>query len=245
MIQFMPAKCNCGGLPAAALAVLAWVGLSTASLYFGWREIGPGRNSQTRLLQQDVELKYLRDQVNPHFLFNTLNSIYALAKQRSEQTPEVVLQLSTLLRYQLESAQLESVTLRKELDFIQDYLLLEDTRLGDRCTIEFELSRQPARYSIYPMLLLPFVENAFKHGANATRKASYIKVSVLVEEDVLSFSVDNSRVPDARTEGTGTGLANVKRRLGLLYPNRHWLNIDDSDAERYVIKLRLHLHDDE
>lgn len=244
-IPIATTDCDCETVEAPPVMAY-WVigGLSTALL--AYRGMGkaptPPAVADQLVLQKDAELKYLRDQVNPHFLFNTLNSIYALAKQQSEQTPEVVHQLSTLLRYQLESAQLETVSLRKELDFIQDYLLLEDTRLGDRCRIEFELSRQPARYLIYPMVLLPFVENAFKHGANATRGESYIRVAAEIADATLDFTVENSRVPGVKVAGTGTGLANVKRRLDILYPNRHELVIEDQEPETYRIQLQLQLH---
>ncbi|MEL6358262.1 MAG: sensor histidine kinase, partial [Bacteroidota bacterium] len=123
-----------------------------------------------------------------------------------------------------------------------DYLLLEDTRLGDRCRIEFELSREPARYLIYPMLLLPFVENAFKHGANASRKASWIRVAVEVNNGELQFVVENSRVPSPKKPTMGTGLNNVRRRLNILYPNAHELMIDDANPTQYQAKLKLQLH---
>ncbi|MGB3548600.1 MAG: histidine kinase [Saprospiraceae bacterium] len=241
-VPLFPKDCDCGTLPPTwpTYAILA-IG-STVVLTYRRRNDHSSNQVESRFLQQDAELKYLRDQVNPHFLFNTLNSIYSLAKDRSEQTPEVVLQLSTLLRYQLESAQLETVPLRRELDFLQDYLLLEDTRLGDRCRIEFELSREPARYLIYPMLLLPFVENAFKHGANISRHPSWIRVVVQVSEGRLDFMVENSVTPVKNSPPTtGTGINNVRRRLELLYPQRHQLNIDPDQPGRFVIQLKIQL----
>ncbi len=241
-VPLFPKDCDCGTLPPTwpTYAILA-IG-STVVLTYRRRNDHSSKQVESRFLQQDAELKYLRDQVNPHFLFNTLNSIYSLAKDRSEQTPEVVLQLSTLLRYQLESAQLETVPLRRELDFLQDYLLLEDTRLGDRCRIEFELSREPARYLIYPMLLLPFVENAFKHGANISRHPSWIRVVVQVIEGRLDFMVENSVTPVKNSPPTtGTGINNVRRRLELLYPQRHQLNIDPDQPGRFVIQLKIQL----
>ena len=244
LVSRIPLVCSshCGYLP----ELYGWLLLVTSMIgagYLLWR-----RPRQAQPIGMagagalGTELKYLRDQVNPHFLFNTLNSIYALARERSEQTPEVVSQLSTLLRYQMDSAQVEKVTLRQELDFIQDYLLLEDTRLGDRCRIEFELSREPARYLIHPMLLLPFVENAFKHGANASRGKSWIRVTAEVAGGELTFRVENSRGQERPMATTGTGLANVRRRLELLYPDTHSLQIvtDQNHQHSAILSLQLH-----
>ncbi|WP_422859920.1 sensor histidine kinase [Flagellimonas sp. S174] len=192
-------------------------------------------------LQREIELNYLKEQVNPHFLFNSLNSIYSLSRQQSPETPIVVMQLSELMRYQLESAKKDTVLLREELEFLENYLLLEEKRLSKRCTIEFVIGDDLLDYAISPMLLIPFVENAIKHGAQSTNKQSVIDVSATMKKTKLHFSVVNSKptiVNESKREGMG--LENVKRRLNLLYPNSHTLTINDTDKV-YRVNLTIDL----
>nr|WP_299344753.1 histidine kinase [Allomuricauda sp.] len=192
-------------------------------------------------LQKDMELNYLKEQVNPHFLFNSLNSIYSLSRQQSSETPDVVMQLSELMRYQLESAKKDTVPLKEELEFIENYLLLEEKRLSKRCAIEFSIEGQVLGLKIAPMLLIPFVENAIKHGAQSTNKPSAIDVSVAIEKSTLNFSVSNSKASVvSEPKRKGLGLENVRRRLKLLYPNSHTLEIDDT-SKAYVVNLSMGL----
>ena len=132
-------------------------------------------------LQKEMELNYLKEQVNPHFLFNSLNSIYSLSRQQSPETPELVMQLSELMRYQLESSKKDTVLLKEELEFIENYLLLEEKRLSDRCNVEFLIEGDLSGLRIAPMLLIPFVENAVKHGAQSTNEQSTIDISHLLK----------------------------------------------------------------
>lgn len=194
-------------------------------------------------LQKEMELNYLKEQVNPHFLFNSLNSIYALSRQQSTETPEVVMQLSELMRYQLESAKKDFVSLKEELEFIENYLLLEEKRLSKRCAIEFLIEGESSNYKIAPMLLIPFVENAVKHGAQATNAQSTIDVNVTIKNSKLRVQVVNSKHSTV-TQSTrmGTGLENVKRRLNLLYPNAHVLDINDMEAT-YHVNLSIDITD--
>ncbi len=187
-------------------------------------------NDEKEKLQKEMELNYLKEQVNPHFFFNSLNSIYALSRQRSPETPEVVMQLSELMRYQLESSKKETVLLKEELEFIENYLLLEEKRLSKRCTIEFLIEGDLSRLRISPMLLIPFAENAIKHGAQSTNEQSKIDISALIKNTSLHFCVVNS-IPSMVSESKrkGMGLENVRRRLKLLYPDSHVLEIDDKE----------------
>ncbi|MEP0266293.1 histidine kinase [Dokdonia sp.] len=186
-------------------------------------------------LQKEMELNYLKEQVNPHFLFNSLNSIYALSRKQSPETPDLVMQLSELMRYQLESSKKETVLLKEELEFIENYLLLEEKRLSKRCTVEFLIEGNLLRLRISPMLLIPFVENAIKHGAQSTNEQSKIDISATIKNTRLYFSVVNSK-PTIITASNrnGLGLENVRRRLGLLYPNAHTLDIADKGNEYHV-----------
>ncbi|MEM8764222.1 MAG: histidine kinase [Bacteroidota bacterium] len=192
-------------------------------------------------LQRDIELNYLKQQVNPHFLFNSLNSIYALSRQQSLETPTVVMQLSELMRYQLESGKKDMVLLKEELEFIENYLLLEEKRLSKRCTIEFVIDGKVSSYAIAPMLLIPFVENAVKHGAQRTNEPSTIDISATMQNGRLQFSVMNSipsTIPEINRKGMG--LENVKRRLNLLYPKSHILRMDSTE-KIYQVHLSLTL----
>lgn len=198
-------------------------------------------NEEKEKLQKEMELTYLKEQVNPHFLFNSLNSIYALARQQSLETPDLVMQLSELMRYQLESSKKDTVLLKEELEFIENYLLLEDKRLSKRCSIEFLIEGDLIGLRIAPMLLIPFVENAVKHGAQSTNEQSTIDISAAIKNTTLHFCVINSK-PSMISESKrkGMGLENVKRRLNLLYPDSHVLEIDDEE-NLYRVNLAIDL----
>ncbi len=200
-------------------------------------------NAEKDKLQRDMELNYLKEQVNPHFLFNSLNSIYSLSRQQSKETPDVVMQLSELMRYQLESSKKDTVLLREELEFIENYLLLEEKRLSKRCTIEFLIEGDLLNLRIAPMLLIPFVENAVKHGAQSTNEQSTIDISISIKNTTLYFYIVNSK-PSMVSESKrkGMGFENVKRRLNLLYPNSHVLEMDDKEKV-YRINLSIDLKD--
>ncbi len=210
------------------------------ALFFLRRNIRIQReNSEKEKLQRELELNYLKEQVNPHFLFNSLNSIYALSRQQSSETSEVVMQLSELMRYQLESAKKDLVSLKEELEFIENYLLLEEKRLSKRCTIEFLIEGEVSNYKIAPMLLIPFVENAVKHGAQATNEQSTIDVNVSIKDSRLHVTIVNSKHSTvAQSTRTGMGLENVKRRLNLLYANVHILEINDTE-KAYQVHLTI------
>ena len=198
-------------------------------------------NEEKEKLQKEMELTYLKEQVNPHFLFNSLNSIYSLARQQSPETPDLVMQLSELMRYQLESSKKDTVLLKEELEFIENYLLLEEKRLSRRCTIEFLIKGDLLELRISPMLLIPFVENAVKHGAQSTNEQSTIDISIAMKNTTLYFCVVNSKprmVSASKREGLG--LENVGRRLNLLYPNSHVLEIDDME-KLYRVNLSIDL----
>ena len=198
-------------------------------------------NDEKEKLQKEMELNYLKAQVNPHFLFNSLNSIYALSRQQSPETPDVVMQLSELMRYQLESSKMDTVLLKEELEFIENYLLLEEIRLSKRCTIEFLIDGDVSELRISPMLLIPFVENAVKHGAQSTNEQSIIDITAALENKTLHFRIENS-VPSKIiiSKRKGLGLENVTRRLNLLYPNSHVLEIDDKE-NLYRVNLSIDL----
>lgn len=216
-------------------------GAGMAAFFLRRNMIIQRENDEKEKLQKEMELKYLKAQVNPHFLFNSLNSIYALSRQQSLETPDLVMQLSELMRYQLESSKNDSVLLKEELEFIENYLLLEEKRLSARCTVEFLIEGDLLGLRIAPMLLIPFVENAIKHGAQSTNDQSTIDISATIKNSTLHFCVVNSKpLLVATAKRKGLGLENVSRRLKLLYPNSHVLEIEDSQ-KKYQVNLAIDL----
>ncbi|CAL2085025.1 two-component system, LytTR family, sensor kinase [Tenacibaculum sp. 190524A05c] len=217
-------------------------GTGMAAFFLRRTIISEKENAEKAKLQKEIELNYLKEQVNPHFLFNSLNSIYSLSRQQSPETPDLVMQLSELMRYQLESSKKDTVLLKEELEFIENYLLLEEKRLSKRCLVEFLIDGDLTGLTISPMLLIPFVENAVKHGAQITNEQSKIDISSSIKNTTLHFSVINSKPSMVyKSKRKGTGLENVKRRLSLLYPNSHLLAIDDKEKE-YRVNLSINLN---
>lgn len=216
-------------------------GTGMAAFFLRRNRIIQKENIEKERLQKEIELKYLKEQVNPHFLFNSLNSIYALSRQQSPETPDLVMQLSELMRYQLESSKKDTVLLKEELEFIENYLLLEEKRLSKRCNVEFLIKGDLKGLKMAPMLLIPFVENAIKHGAQSTNEQSTIDISVSLKDATLNLLVENSKPHNSTvSERKGLGLENVKRRLNLLYPNSHTIDIKDK-AHTYHVNLSIDL----
>ena len=166
----------------------------------------------------ETELKYLRNQTNPHFLFNTLNNIYALARKKSDNTPDAVLKLSKLMRFMLYDAAKPLITIGDEIRMLEDYIDLEKIRYNGRLSVNFLKEVNDEQETISPLLLLPFVENAFKHGSGESLFASYIHVEMRLQNGILKFSVKNTK-EDCRQgcAGANIGLNNVRRQLELLY----------------------------
>lgn len=167
------------------------------------------------------ELLFLKSQINPHFLFNTLNNIYALARKKSDETPQVVLQLSKLLRYVLYETEAASTLIPKEIDFIKDYVDLQKIRFDDRLRVHFKVAIDDEEFKIVPLLLIPLVENAFKHGASQSTKNSFIDIDLNLNFGCLIFSVENSFEPDFIEPDSGIGLRNLRRQLELSYSDYH------------------------
>jgi two-component system LytT family sensor kinase len=177
------------------------------------------REREKNLIKEKLEseLKFLRYQTNPHFLFNTLNNIYALARKKSELTAEVVMRLSKLLRFMLYESRSDLITLADELKILDDYLELEKVRY-QRLTIHFQKDIDDSTCKIAPLLLLPFVENAFKHGAGESRFDSFIRIQVKLQQGVLTFNIENTKENDTSGEiKDNIGLRNVRRQLELMY----------------------------
>jgi two-component system, LytTR family, sensor kinase len=191
----------------------------------------------------EAELKFLKSQIHPHFLFNTLNNLYALTLKKSDKAPEVVIQLSNLLEYSLYSGKETEVELSEELKLLSGYIDLEKLRFGNRLKIKTEICENVEGLLIAPLLLLPFVENSFKHGASKDLKSPFIELNVNVLNNQLIFRIINSyRNETGKFEvyKERIGLKNVKRRLELLYPKRHKLEIKQEENV-FEVSLRLEL----
>ena len=192
----------------------------------------------------ETELKLLKSQIHPHFLFNTLNNIYALALQKSDQAPDAILRLSELLDYLIYHGDNELVPLKKEIEFIEHYMSLEKLRYGDRLKASFHSTGNPGPVRISPLLLLPFIENAFKHGISQSRSQVWINIQLEISSRYINFQVENSKpvTPSKVTAKGGVGLENLKRRLKILYPEKHSLDMQDHE-EKYSVHLQLDLGD--
>lgn len=190
-----------------------------------------------------AELNFLKAQINPHFLFNTLNNIYYLAYSKSENTTEVIAKLSQMMRYMIYEGSQAEVLLSKELEYMQSYISLERLRLNNQLPIDFEIQGQTAGLKIAPFILIPFLENAFKHGVHSNSTNSWIRLSLHLVGKQCTFRVSNSKQPAPAVEGeskSGIGLQNVKRRLELSYPGHHELAIRDK-PDQFEVALKLTL----
>ncbi|MET3126129.1 sensor histidine kinase YesM [Arcicella rosea] len=193
--------------------------------------------------KKQVEIDYLRSQINPHFLTNTLNNIYSLSVTDDKRNSDAILSLSSLLDYVLYESNQPTISLEKEVNFLSNFIELEKMRNTKRLQVSFEIEGN-IHGNIPPMILITFVENAFKHCIGDLYSNSFIKILLKVDDDKLYFEVENSKsnltTNNQRKTFGGIGLANVKKRLSTLYPNNHSLEIHDK-KDTYVIILRLGL----
>jgi two-component system LytT family sensor kinase len=184
-----------------------------------------------------AELAFLKSQINPHFLFNSLNSIYSLAYQQSENTPGAILKLSEIMRYMLYECNDNKVDLSKELQYLQNYIDLQKIRFGNNAYIDFKIDGVVTDQQIVPLLLIAFIENAFKHGI-ANDAASPIIMVISIDKEHLQFYIENKKHTNNRDAIGGIGLNNVRRRLDLLYPGKYNLDIRD-EIDTYTCELSL------
>ncbi|MEW2922771.1 histidine kinase [Muricauda sp. ANG21] len=217
-------------LAQSALIIISPVAFTTGfKLFADWFK----QRKETEMLREekrDAELKFLKSQINPHFLFNTLNSIYGLALESSKKTPGLILKLSDILSYTLYESGLGKVPLDKEIQLIKDIISLEKERFGKRLDISFNVEGDTKNIQIPPLLLIPLVENAFKHGIQNEVKKGWINIELFSHVDKLRFSISNS-VPsgmEKKKNMDGLGLKNISRRLELLFENRHMLKIEET-----------------
>jgi sensor histidine kinase YesM len=189
-----------------------------------------------------AELQILKGQLNPHFMFNTLNSIYALALKKSDYTPHAILKLSQLLRYILTECNAPTIELTKEIQVLQDYMALEKNRFGARLDITTNIRGDLSGNNIAPLVLLPFVENSFKHGTTEIIEQPWISLDLQVDLHKLNFKLINGKGVNHKNgiSSSHLGLSNVKRRLQLLYPDAHELAFTE-DEDTFIVSLLIQL----
>jgi sensor histidine kinase YesM len=188
----------------------------------------------------EAELNFLKSQINPHFLFNSLNSVYFLIDKNNPDARQALHKFSDMLRYQLYEANGEKIPIEKEIDYLQDYVHLQQLRKDENYKVQFNCSQEVKNFSIEPLLLIPFVENAFKHISHKAKGDNFVKLDMTRSNGYFEFSVENScekGIYSTEQHG-GIGMNNVKRRLELLYPGTHHLKIDDN-GNTFKINLKL------
>ena len=224
----------------SALFLVAFVGL--LKFVENWFDL-EAKKKELENERLTSELRFLKAQINPHFLFNTLNNLYYLAYTQSPNTTEVISKLSQMMRYMIYDSNHPKVPLSKEIEYIQSYISLEKLRLSDHIPINFETKGNVETTMITPLVLITFLENAFKHGVSSNAQNAWIYASIEVAEGVCTYKVKNSKIPQTGktvTEKSGIGLQNVKRRLDLSYPNNYQLQVQDLD-DCYNVELKLNL----
>lgn len=217
-------------IPAIYLSIyfIIFIVISIGLLINNFKSISKNEDLKTKFLSTQLQLKeqelqFLKMQIHPHFLFNSLNTIYGYALQNSKEAPEMILKLSNLLDYILYQVKKPQVLLQNEINHLKDYIALEKMRFHDRLIVDFKDNSKGKNTPIAPMLLIPFIENSFKHGAIIDGKLSVI-ICIDLQGDELLFSVKNSSKENHKTT-MGIGLQNMQKRLHLLYPSKHTLNI--------------------
>ncbi len=199
---------------------------------------------QLRIEKQEAELNYLRSQTNPHFLFNTLNNIYSLARDKSELAPESILRLSKMLRFMLYETGGQYIALEQELKIINDYIALEKLRYDESLRINFNYNVEDMKQALPPLLLMPLVENAFKHGISETRSQPFIDIHLSVKQRHLTFIIKNSAEasPAEATLKENIGLSNLRRQLELLYTTYDLSAQQNASVFTAILKINLSSH---
>ncbi len=190
-----------------------------------------------------TELKALKSQINPHFLFNSLNSIYSLARKNSTQTPQKIVQLSDLMRHIIYESDVDFIPLEKEVEMVKNYIELQNLRTSEKDKIKLEVLGEIKDNKIAPLLFLPFVENSFKHGLKGGAKNIFVDIRIEVSESILNFEIENSKGKTSEVNDSkykGFGIENVKKRLELIYPKLHSLKISDN-KNTFKVLLQVQL----
>jgi hypothetical protein len=188
-----------------------------------------------------AELQLLKAQVHPHFLFNTLNNIYSFSLESSPKTPGLILKLSSLLSYMLYDCKTAEVRLEKELEIMKNYIGLERERYGNKIDISWDVAGEVRDKFIAPLMMLPFIENAFKHGTSEQIEKCWLSIDISVKGNRLKVKIANSKNENANRRNNGIGIANVRKRLALIYPGNHELKLSD-EGHFFIVSLMIQLN---
>ena len=225
---------------AVYLAITTLLKLSRA-----WFKLLESKNHLAKLEREkaNTELLFLKMQINPHFLFNSLNNIYSLALKKDTMAPDSILKLAEVMRYMIYESNENEVPLQKEINYLNNYIALQRLRIRNNESIVFEVTGSPEGWFIAPLILLVFIENGFKHGIKASIYQSFVNILIMVGNGHLHMTVENSKgvIDDVEKDSfRGLGLENVKRRLDLLYPGQYELTITDTEESyRTILQLPL------
>ncbi|MGB0984052.1 MAG: sensor histidine kinase [Saprospiraceae bacterium] len=196
---------------------------------------------ETQTMQS--ELRFLKSQINPHFLFNTLNNLYALTLKKSDKAPEIVVKLSEMMRYMLYECNEKWVPLYKEVNYLRNYMDLERLRQSTNVAISFEVAGNVSNQHLAPLLFIPFIENSFKHGISNNLEEGFVTINLSIDPEAVHLYIENSKpsMPaQFHKRSGGIGLVNVRRRLDLLYPDKYDLSIEDTPTT-YGVNLEINL----
>lgn len=222
------------------------VGTTLIKLSIDWFYFNKNLNKELTFKNQQIqaELALLRSQINPHFLFNSLNVIYALAIENKVETKDAIVQLSDILRYVIYDSNAKYVTLKNEISLLKNYIEFQQFRHQQLKDVSFSQNIEDEDYQIYPMLLLPLIENSFKHGYNGKSKQSYININLCQEGDVFLFEIENNiTIKHPEDNGySGVGLDNIKKNIEIVYPECHNFKVEKTEDSFKVI-LRIYSHE--
>jgi len=199
----------------------------------------------TELKLKEAELKLLKAQIHPHFLFNTLNNLYGLTLEKSDEAPDLVLRLSEILDYILYRCDEKRVLLTEEISNLKNYIEIEKIRYSEKLKLDMDFPGETGQLQIAPLIILPFIENAFKHGVSKFPGIAFVKIKIETRDRILIFNIKNSKNPIVNSDDNyskGIGLINVRKRLDLMYPEKYILDIEDYD-ETFSVNLTLELEE--
>ena len=220
---------------------VVFIFISINLIFLNYKEVVRNEDLSSKFLQaqlqiKEQELKFLKMQIHPHFLFNSLNTIYGFALKKKDEAPEMILKLSNLLDYILYQVDKPKVNLQDEINHLEDYVSLEEMRFHDTLHVSFQKENINSNIQIAPMLLIPFLENSFKHGKIVEEKLE-VAIKLSIENNMLIFEITNSSINE-ENQRKGIGLENIQKRLEMLYPNAHQLTIKESENQ---FKIRLEI----
>ncbi|NAS13319.1 sensor histidine kinase [Poritiphilus flavus] len=230
-----------------ALDLLFVVSLVLIIKFIQLQTLQESKNKELTKQKLEAELNYLKHQLQPHFLFNTLNNLYGMIITKDENAGEIVLKLSDILSYMLYNSNDKEISLEKELESLANYIELEKLRYGKELTVSYEVTGSPQDHKIAPLILISFVENAFKHGPSDVLVDSWIRIAVHIEDEQMRFEVENSMetlaVDKDEKQGrvvSGIGLSNIEKRLELIYGDSYELHISEGDTYKVELTIKKH-----